>query len=119
MLCIYELNVTAPLAELYKFSYLRSCKVYDIHAEEVGYDEIRVKYRFIRRELISQIIREKIFGNQIESFLDKQIAEKIPTKDQDHFRKTVLEDLELLRPQRIAGLGITKEQLQDYLELKS
>lgn len=119
ILCIYELNDTAPLADLYKFSYLRSCKVYDIHAEEVSYDEFRAKYRNVSRELISQIIKEKLIGKKLNIFLDEKIPQKIKDADQKHFRKNVLEDLELLSPQRIAGLGITKKQLQDYLELKS
>jgi len=119
ILCIYELNDTKPLSEIYEHSYLHSCKTYDIHAEDIGYDEIRIRYRSIRRKIISQIIKEKIIGSALKSFVNEQIIQNISDKDQEAFNNTVFDDLDLLNPQRIAGLGVTKQQLDTYLEVRS
>ena len=40
MIAIYELNDVYPLTELYTFSYLRGCQLYDVSAEAVGFDQI-------------------------------------------------------------------------------
>ncbi len=117
MIAIYELNDANPLAELYSFSYLRSCQLYDASAEVVGYDEIRVQYRQARRDIIRHIITHRLIGTAITDFLQQQ-AQKIPEAQRKHFEKTVNEDLTEINLQRIAGLNITAQQLEDWLLLK-
>lgn len=117
MICIYELNDVSPLSEIYTNSYLRSCRLYDATAEAIGFDEIRVKYRQIRRQMIGHIIRQKLIKNNMEEYIHHEVKQLIPDKDQQHFIETVKEDIKELNEQRIAGLGITKEELRSYLEL--
>ncbi len=116
MLCIYELNDTRPLADLYCQSYLRTCQEYSVTSDIFQFDEIRVRYRPLRRELIRHIITKKLTGNKLQNYLKKQIHQHIPATDRDHFAKTVDEDLTEISPQRIAGLGISIAELQAWLE---
>lgn len=117
MICIYELNDVGPLSEIYVNSYLRSCRLYDVTAEAIGFDEIRVKYRQIRRQMISHIIQKKLINRTLEEYIQHEAKQLIPDDDQQHFIKTVREDMEELNEQRIAGLGVTREELKSYLAL--
>lgn len=114
MISIYELNDVTPLAELYTFSYLRSCQLYDVSVEVVGYDEIRVQYRQARRDIIRHIITHRLTNVVIDEYLQQQ-AEKISKEHRERFIKTVKEDLAEISLHRIAGLGVTAKQLEAWL----
>ena len=118
MISIYELNDVTPLVELFTFSYLRSCKLYDASVEMVGYDEIRVRYRQIRRDIIRHIITHCLINKAIAVYLEQQ-SQKIPKAQREHFIQTVQEDLTEINPTRIAGLGITAQQLEKWLLIHS
>ncbi len=49
MIAIYELQDIRPLLDLYVFSYMRTCALYDSTVKSMGFDEIRVRYRQQRR----------------------------------------------------------------------
>ncbi|MHB1949553.1 MAG: Fic family protein [Gammaproteobacteria bacterium] len=118
MICIYELNDVKPLADLYYFSYLRSCQHYDVTSEAIGYDEVRVRYRQYRREIIRFIIANKLIGKKLDDYVQEQTNKAIPEIDRQRFLITVTEDLAEINVQRIAGLGITTEQLKAWLNKK-
>ena len=67
VIAIYELQDVRPLVDLYVFSYLRTCAMYDSTVKAIGFDEIRVRYRKERRELIRDIIMRKHVGGAYES----------------------------------------------------
>jgi Fic family protein len=110
MICIYELNEIKPLSEIYMNSYIRSCRTYDITAEAIGYDEVRVKYRHIRRQLIRNIVIEHLIGKSLEDYINDQSIQN------QRFQETVFEDLKEIGVQSISGLGITIKELEDYLQ---
>lgn len=118
MISIYELNDMNPLNELYTFSYLRSCQLYAINVENINYDEIRIRYRQTRRDIIRHIITDQLIGTAITHYLRESI-QTIPEEHKERFLKTVNEDLTEISPQRIAGLGITLQQLENWLKLKA
>lgn len=118
MISIYELNDVTPLIELYIFSYLRSCQLYDVSIEAVNYDEIRVQYRQERRDIIRHIITHHITGTAITNYIHQQ-SQKIAKEHRQRFIKTVKEDLSEISLQRIAGLGITVQELKSWLLLRS
>jgi Fic family protein len=119
LFCVYELNDIKPLAEMYRFTYLRSCQRYDVTFEAIGFDEARVKYRNIRREIIRHIITNKLTGINLNKYVQAQTDKLIPLTDRERFINTVKEDLREISPQRIAGLGITLTQLHNWLALQS
>ncbi len=115
MLAIYELNKPEPLIELYVYSYLRTCRVYDARAYAVGFDEIRIKYRQQRRKIIAEIILKQLHDETLTQFIDNATRTNLPSNEVNDFKRTVMEDLKLLNPVRIAGLGISLAQLNAWL----
>ena len=118
MICVYELNNAKPLTDLYCFSYLRSCQYYNVTAETIGYDEVRVRYRQYRREVIRNIIIYKLIGAALDNFIHTQANNVVPEIDRQRFVMTVIEDLAEINLQRIVGIGVTAVQLNDWFKLK-
>jgi len=118
MIAIYELNNLQPLIDLYTISYRYSCQQYDVTAEALGFDEIRVRYRQQRRDLIRKIITERLVDEALEAYIRNQASVMIPVESLADFIEDVWEDLNEISPPRIAGLGITQGQLQQWLKLR-
>lgn len=116
MIAIYELSDVSPLVDLYRASYLRGCQEYDATAEAMGFDEIRVRYREQRRQVIREVIANRLTGEAQRARIIEMATQLVPGEDRDGFIEDVMEDLEEISPQRIAGLGITRQQLELWLE---
>jgi hypothetical protein len=106
MLAIYELNDIHPLADLYCFSYLRTCQIYDATVQVIGFDRLRVLYREQRREIIRGIITEKLHGDAMQNYIIAKTQSLIPSADYAEFVRIIQEDIALLSIPRIAGMGI-------------
>ncbi|OAI47954.1 hypothetical protein AYO45_05445 [Gammaproteobacteria bacterium SCGC AG-212-F23] len=115
MIAIYELNDVHMLVELYAHSYQRTCQLYAVTLEVINYDEVRVRYRQIRRKIISYIITHELFHEKLEQYIHNQVKKFIDPEDQPAFVQDVKEDLHEINPERIAGLGITVSQLKEWL----
>jgi len=114
MLAIYELNDIHPLADLYCFSYLRTCQTYDATVQVMGFDRLRVLYREQRRETIRLIITQKLHDKAMDKFVQDQAIKFIPETDQSEFIKIIYEDIKLLSIPRIAGMGISIADFQAW-----
>jgi len=119
MLAVYEINEPRPLMDLYIASYLRTCREYDATAEAVGFDEIRVRYREQRRDALGEIITRELIGPALERYIETEAGNAVPAPHREDFLEDIREDLREISPQRIAGLGITRQQLQQWLALSS
>ncbi len=117
VIAIYELQDVRPLVDLYAFSYMRTCTVYDSTVKALGFDEVRVRYRQQRRTLVREIVLNNLTGTALQKHLISQAGKLIAEKDRDAFMADILEDLEEIDQSRIAGLGITLDQLEKYTEL--
>lgn len=115
MIAIYELNDVHPLLELYVHSYLRTCQLYDVSAEAIGFDAVRVRYRKERRDIVRQIIKQDMHGEVQRKFIEAQAASCVPISDQAFFMEDIQEDLREIAPQRLVGLGATVEELNIWL----
>jgi len=113
MLAVYELNDPQPLIELYRASYLRGCQEYDATAEALGVDTVRVRYRVQRREVLRQIVLERLTGDALAGRL-RDAAHAVPEDDRDAYREDLEEDVRELSPQRLAGLGVTREEYEHW-----
>ncbi len=113
MLAVYELNDPRPLLELYRVSYLRGCQEYDATAEALGVDAVRVRYRAQRRDVLRGVIQERLAGQALMSRL-REAAEAIPAADRAAYLRDLEEDVRELSPQRLAGLGVTREEYQRW-----
>ena len=114
MLVCYELNETGPLAELYTWSYLRSCEHYTARADSLGIDLLRVQYRAPRRALIADIVRENLHGEAQLAAIDAFVQSQIEDAHRKKFLSDLRFDLDALAPHRIAGMGITQAELAHW-----
>ena len=114
VIAVYELKEPRPMAELYAASYLRTCAEYDATVEASGFDAVRVRYRRQRRDAVAEIVANVAVGEALASRV-QAAAERIPLADRDDFAEDLREDLAALSPSRMAGLGITQQQLQVWL----
>ena len=117
MIAVYEKNDTGPIADLYQASYFRTCQEYDATVEALGFDEVRVRYREQRRRAVAHIIGELLGGDALSTYLEHQVAPQVPGEHRERFLTTIQEDLVQISPQRLAGLGITRQQLGRWLAL--
>lgn len=115
MLVCYEQNETGPLAELYTWSYLRSCEHYKARADSLGVDLLRAQHRQRRRELITEIVRNSLHGSEQREVIDSFVAQHVDISEKDKFLRDLQFDLDALAPHRIAGMGITQSELQHWL----
>lgn len=114
MIAIYELNNIKPLIDLYIHSYQRTAEKYDITAEAIGFDRVRVQYRQQRREIIRHIVIQKLHGNVMNEYIQSEVNKLVDLGDQKQFERNIHEDLEQLGPQNTAGMGVTMQEIEDW-----
>lgn len=118
VLVSYEQNDIRPLADLYVWSYLRSCKNYWVTAEAIGVDILRVQYRQFRRELIREIVQQNLHDAALHAFIQNRIQQTIPAAHQAKCLADLQLDLENLAPWNIFGMGISGTELNLWLSKK-
>ncbi len=119
MIAIYELQDVQPLVDLYVYSYLRTCAAYDSTVKALGFDEVRIRYRQERRAVIRGIIFQGLIGEKMRIFIDTEANRGVPEEARVDFLEDVLEDLEQIDESRLAGLGVTKEELKVWRRLSN
>jgi fido (protein-threonine AMPylation protein) len=115
MIAIYELQDIRPLLDLYQFSYMRTCAMYDATVKAIGFDEVRVRYRKERRSVIREIILNKLSGEALKKYISAQTFKLVKKEDRASFIEDVMEDLKEMDQSRIVGLGISPDQLQIWI----
>lgn len=118
VLVCYEQNDIRPLADLYVWSYLRSCKNYWVTAEAIGVDILRVQYRQFRRELIREIVQQDMHDAALQAFIQDRVEQAIPVEHQAKCLTDLQLDLENLAPWNIFGMGISGSELSLWLSKK-
>jgi hypothetical protein len=116
LICFYEFNEVEPLAELYVWSYLRTCEHYDTSVQVLGFDELAVLYRPQRRALISQIVKSLVAMPDVPAFVADHMPSEVKQGHREKFKQDLMNELERLDVIRIAGLGIDRKELQAWLE---
>jgi Fic family protein len=114
LISCYELNQIEPLAQLYVWSYLRSCKHYETRAQSLGIDTLRVKYRQQRRQLIAYIVTQQLYDSAQEKYINNYLKENVAENELEKFEADLQHDLKTLAPYNIAGMGITLKQLEEW-----
>lgn len=116
---VYELNQVAPLADVYAWSYRRSCQRYDTTAQVVGFDEIAALYRTQRRAMVTDLVRNKVPPDKVAQWIVANVPPNVESQHREKFIGDVLAELEHLDASRIGGLDITPEQLEAWQQLRS
>ena len=117
-IAVYELNDVGPLADLYTWSYRRSCQRYDTTVQVVGFDEIAALYRPSRRALVADLVRAKVPPGAVANWITAHVPANVEPQHQEKFVSDVLVELEHLDASRIGGLGITRQELEAWQELR-
>ncbi len=111
MISVYEENNIHPILDLFVFSYKRSCQLCTATLEALDFDPLRVYYRRERRDIIRHIVTHLLVGDSMKNYIESQVRELIDSKDRDSAREDIYEDLQMITPERIAGMRITSEEL--------
>jgi hypothetical protein len=77
----------------------------------MGFDEIRVRYRQVRRAVLREVILQGLTGAALQAYVSKEARLRIPAAERPEFIQDVMEDVSQLDESRLAGLGVTPEQL--------
>jgi len=93
---------------------LRSCKHYETRAKSLGIDTLRVKYRQQRRQLIADIVRQRLYGSAQKEYINHYLKENVHENEQEKFLADLQHDLKTLAPYNIAGMGITQTELREW-----
>lgn len=117
MSAIYELQDINPLVDLYLFSYLRTCVAYDTAIKALGFDEVRVRFRQERRDLLRDIILGSMSYSKAHLFIKQKAENLIPEKHRFAFIEDVEEDLKRIDESHLVGLGVSPSQLKEWLHL--
>lgn len=115
IIAVYELQDVRPIIDLYVFSYMRTCAMYDSTIKAIGIDEVRVRYRQQRRGIIRDVILKGMVGNALKVYIDQQALNLIKVEDRTSFIEDVMEDLKDIDMSRVVGLGITPEELKAWI----
>jgi len=116
MIAIYELQDVRPLVDLFFLSYMRTCAMYDSTMKAIGVDETRIRYRQQRRTIIREIIEKTLVGPHMALFIETESQKTIPPTDRDKFIKNIHEDLDQMDLSRVAGMGLTPQQVAIWCE---
>lgn len=118
IISIYEIQNIDPLSDLYVYSYMRTSAAYDSTVKAMGFDEVRVRYRQQRRKVLRGVILSMLQGDKIRHYISEMAKNEIPGEDRESFIEDVLEDLQQMDESRLAGLGVSPEQLKKWLDLQ-
>ena len=118
VIAIYELQDIHPILDLYVFSYMRTCAMYDATVKTIRFDEIRVRYRQQRRSVIRDIILKNLSGKPLSKYISSQTKKLVKKEDRDSFIEDLMEDLQEIDQSRIVALGITSDQLKNWIKIQ-
>lgn len=118
MIAIYELNDPSILAELYTFSSLYTAKEYVVLIDSMGFNEVRIRFRRELRSIIRDVILKKISKKTMQQYIEKLLDDTIPAAFRKECIRAIQDDLVNMGPERIHGLGITQQDLRDWMKGK-
>lgn len=108
LIYFYETGDHQPALEVFAWTYQRSSLQYEVVEKSIGaIDPYRIKYRRERKQVIGQIIRAMIVGDEIERHLEQFCAENT-IQDADKFISIATVELDKLHSGAIVSLGVTE-----------
>ncbi len=112
----YEYNCFGPLTDLYVWAYRRSCQLFDVTAESMGIDTLRIQYRAQRRKMIRRIIVDRINLKEALAWIQRH-DQDIPKKHKTKFRQDVISELSNLEWFKVNGLGVSRDLFNQWKKL--
>lgn len=115
ILTVYELNRVEVLRDVFAWAYRRSAVRYAAICREAGDpDAIRVGYRQEIRQLISQVVTQRLSKPEAVAFIRPWARKNIGAGDRDRFIQTVEELLLELNERNIARFKVRPSEFQAW-----
>jgi Fic/DOC family len=118
MLGVYEMNRVELLRDVFVWAYKRSYENYAVVRQSLGEpDPFRLRYRQQLIDVISQVVRQKLIGQDIPVFLEHWSKDKLPKEDQSHFVAIVEVELFALHEGNFARFRLRHAEFLDWFDL--
>lgn len=115
LVCFYETGNTRPMAEYFVACYEKSCNQFKEAARLVGWDELAARYRSERKAMLGRLIRENLLLSDATDYLHSNMPGTVASDDQAAFVDMVRHAAEAIALPHIAGLGISRQELNAWL----
>ncbi|MGL4540705.1 MAG: Fic family protein [Candidatus Rhabdochlamydia sp.] len=113
LLGVYELNQIELLVEVFAWAYERSCLRYSAARKTLGEpDPFRIRYRTLRKETVTLVVREKMDKKLATAFIRKQAKNKVPDSDQMKFIEVVETELMNIHEGNISRYGLRPSEFE-------
>jgi hypothetical protein len=117
MLGVYELNDVSLLKDVFIWAYRRSAEQYAAVRQSLGEpDPFRFKHRTALRQVIGDVVRERLDRKAAAAFLTKWIDGNIGPDERDRFREMAETDLLNLHEGNFARYQIRPAQFTTWQE---
>jgi hypothetical protein len=94
MLGVYEMNDVALLKDVFLWAYERSAEQYAAARQSLGApDPFRFKYRAALRQVVIDVVRERLDRKAANAFLARWAEENIAKEDREAFRRMAEDEL--------------------------
>jgi Fic/DOC family len=118
MLGVYEMNRVELLRDVFVWAYKRSYENYTVVRQSLGEpDPFRLRYRQQLIDVIGQVVRQKLIGQDIPVFIEHWSKDNLPKEDQSHFVSTVEIELFALHEGNFARFRLRHSEFLDWFGL--
>tara|TARA_R110001583_G_scaffold26571_4_gene95766 strand:- start:7231 stop:8619 length:1389 start_codon:yes stop_codon:yes gene_type:complete len=114
LIYFYETGDYIPALEVFTWAYERSSHQYEVVEKSIGViDSYRIKYRYERKQVIGQIIKAIIVGDDIQTELEKFCTQH-NIDDPDKFISITIVEIDNLHIGAIMSLGVTEKMFHAW-----
>ncbi len=118
MLGVYEMNRVELLRDVFVWAYKRSYENYAVVRQSLGEpDPFRFRYRQQLIDVIGQVVRRKLIGQDIPVFIEHWSKDNLPKEDQPHFVAIVEVELFALHEGNFARFRLRHAEFLDWFDL--
>ncbi len=118
MLGVYEMNQVELLRDVFVWAYKRSYENYIVVRQSLGQpDPFRLRYRQQMIEVIGQVVRQKLIGQDIPVFIAHWSKDNLPKEDQPRFVGVVEAELFALHEGNFARFRLQHSEFLDWFDL--
>lgn len=118
MLGVYEMNRVELLRDVFVWAYKRSYENYIVVRQSLGEpDPFRFRYRQQLIDVIGQVVRQRLIGQDIPVFIEHWSKDNLPKEDQPRFIGIVEAELFALHEGNFARFRLRHSEFRDWFDL--
>ena len=117
VLGVYELNRIEPLRDVFCWAYARSAARYAAVRQSLGEPDLfRMRHRSALRELVAQVVRERMNKKEAALRVSEWARERIAEEDRQRFSDLAERELLALHEGNFARYGVGPSQFTAWQE---